>query len=631
MKPTLQTTTSPRLAALLLTLTASSGGQAADPAFWSWAAKPPMGWNSWDCFATTVTEAQTKVQADYLADHLLSHGWEYVVVDIQWYEPDADSFNYRQNATLTMDDWGRLMPAPNRFPSAANGVGFKALADYVHQKGLKFGIHLMRGIPRQAVRENTPVKGTNVHARDIANPASICPWNPDMFGVDMTRPGAQSYYDSVFDLIASWGVDYVKVDDISRPYQEHAMEIEAVRRAIDQTGRPMVLSLSPGETALTEAEHVQQHANLWRISDDFWDSWPALYAQFERLRKWNPHRGPGHWPDADMLPLGILDLGRRSTRFTPDEQVTLMTLWSIARSPLMHGGDMTKMDESTLALLTNDEVLAVNQDSTGNRPLFHRGNEIAWVAGVPGSTDRYLAVFNAPEQHRILEEHALFASPLVTRETPGHGVTIDVDLSGARRLYLVATDGGDGNFADHVDWVRPRVITGDGERSLTQMKWRAARTGWQEVRIGRGAEGRPITVDGREYADGIGAHADSVIEYDLPEGTTRLKAFAALDDRGTRLQGGATVQFYVFTQEPFEAPAATRVTVPLNDLGFTGPVRVRDLWQHRNLGRFMTEFAPEIASHGAGLYRLSGVRIDYPSSSPDPVSKAPIGPMGTMK
>ena len=173
-----------------------------------------MGWNSWDCFATTVTEAQTKAQADYMAEHLARHGWNIVTVDIQWYEPQARSFNYRKGASLVMDDWGRLWPATNRFPSAANGIGFKALADYVHGKGLKFGVHLLRGIPRQAVAANAPIKGTAYHAADIADTNSVCRWNTDMYGVDMTKPGAQEYYDSVFALFAAWGVDFVKVDDI---------------------------------------------------------------------------------------------------------------------------------------------------------------------------------------------------------------------------------------------------------------------------------------------------------------------------------------------------------------------------------------------------------------------------------
>ena len=181
---------------------------------------------------------------------------------------------------------------------------------------------------------------------------------------------AQAYYDSVIQLCSDWGVDYLKVDDISRPYHDNEAEIAAVRRAIDRvsarSGRPIVLSLSPGETPLSAAEHVKRHANLWRISDDFWDDWAALREQFTRLARWNPHRGAGHWPDADMLPLGVLACGSRSTRLSPDEQITLMTLWCIARSPLMHGGDMTKMDDFTLSLLTNDEVLAVNQRSSGN-------------------------------------------------------------------------------------------------------------------------------------------------------------------------------------------------------------------------------------------------------------------------
>jgi len=357
-----------------------------------------MGWNSWDCFATTVTEAQTKAQADAMAAKLASHGWNLITVDIQWYEPGATGFNYRKGAPLTMDGFGRLLPAPNKFPSSADGAGFKPLADYVHGRGLKFGLHLMRGIPRQAVEQNLPILGGAHRAADIADRNRLCPWNTDMFGVDLTKPGAPDYYDSVFALIASWGVDFVKVDDISRPYHANEAEIEAVRRAIDRTGRPMVLSLSPGETALDAADHVQRHANLWRISDDFWDKWPLLVEQFERLRKWAPFAGPGHWPDADMLPLGTLDLGRRQTRFTPVEQRTMLTLWCVARSPLILGADLTKLDDATLALLTNDEVVAVDQHSERNRQLFARDGFIGWIADVPGSPDKYLAVCNMRDQ-----------------------------------------------------------------------------------------------------------------------------------------------------------------------------------------------------------------------------------------
>ncbi|MEI9903884.1 MAG: glycoside hydrolase family 27 protein [Asticcacaulis sp.] len=251
----------------------------------------------------------------------------------------------------------------------------------------------MRGIPRLAVEQNLPVLGTSFHAQDIANTASTCPWNPDMYGVDMSKPGAQAYYDSVFRLFATWGVDFVKMDDMSRPYDAHAAEIEAAHTAIMRCGRPMMLSLSPGETPLARAEHVRNYAQMWRISDDFWDEWPLLKAQFTRLEAWNTFRVPGHWPDADMLPLGRLALGARDSRFTPDEQKTLMTLWSIARSPLVMGGDLRALDQATLDLLTNDEVLAVNQRSHGNRPWWFADDIHVWTASAEDG-GHYLALFN---------------------------------------------------------------------------------------------------------------------------------------------------------------------------------------------------------------------------------------------
>ena len=380
--------------------------QAAEPAiptvpqlpYHQWAPTPPMGWNSWDCFGTQVTEAQTKENADYMATNLAKHGWQYIVVDIQWYEPHSQGYWYKAGAPLDMDENGRLLPASTKFPSAAEGKGFKPLADYVHGKGLKFGIHLMRGIPRQAVEKKSPILGTNHTAADIADKKDICRWNPDMWGVDMSKPGAQEYYDSVFALIANWGVDFVKVDDLSAPY--HQAEIEGIRKAIDKTGRPMVLSTSPGETPLADGEHVATHANMWRMSNDFWDSWKALKEQFERCRKWAPFSGPGHFPDADMLPIGNVRAFQKDgwTNFTKDEQYTLMTLWAISRSPLMMGGNLPKNDPFTLSLMTNDDVLEVNQHSTGGKQLSSKDDLIIWTANLPDSADKYLAVFNARDR-----------------------------------------------------------------------------------------------------------------------------------------------------------------------------------------------------------------------------------------
>lgn len=359
------------------------------------APRPPMGWNSWNSFATTINEQQALETARIMQAKLLPFGYDILTIDIQWYEPEAKSYTYNREPMPAMDGHGRLIPAPNRFPSSANGAGFKPIADRVHAMGLKFGVHLMRGIPRLAVKRNLPVLGTSVRAQDIADTASICPWNPDMYGVDMAKPGAQAYYDGVFRLFAQWGVDFVKMDDMSRPYDAHAAEIEAAHKAIRASGRPIVLSLSPGETPVPRADHVRRHAQMWRISDDFWDEWAMLEAQFTRLENWAPHCAPGGWPDADMLPLGRLALGERDTKFTPDEQRTLMTLWSIARSPLIMGGDLRHLDAATLALLTNRAVLAVNQASHGNRPHFIADGCRIWSARPDAAPrDRYLALFN---------------------------------------------------------------------------------------------------------------------------------------------------------------------------------------------------------------------------------------------
>jgi len=360
---------------------------------------PPMGWNSWNSFATTITEAQTLEQAAILQRELLPAGYDILTVDIQWYEPEANGYEYNRRPVPAMDAHGRLLPAPNRFPSSRDGRGFRPLADRIHALGLRFGVHLMRGIPRLAVERNLPVLGVDVRARDIADTSSVCSWNGDMYGVDMSRPGAQAYYDSVFAQLAPWGVDFVKVDDLCRPYDAHAAEIEGIARAIARCGRPMILSMSPGETPLPRAEHARRHAQMWRVSDDFWDDWTMLEAQFTRLENWNPFMGDGRWPDADMLPLGRLALGERDTRFTPDEQRTLMTLWSIARSPLIMGGDLRHLDEATKALLTNPEVIAVNQGSRANRPHFLEDGVRVWSARAADG-DWYLALFNTGAEAR---------------------------------------------------------------------------------------------------------------------------------------------------------------------------------------------------------------------------------------
>lgn len=366
---------------------------------------PPMGWNSWLCYATTVCEAEVRATADYMARHLRQHGWEYIVIDALWYGPHPVAGTYRENVAMEMDAYGRWLPAVNRFPSAADGAGFKPLADDLHRLGLKFGIHLMRGIPRQAVAQNTSVLRTPYRAQDIADTAEFCPWNPDMYGMNLSHPGAQAYYDSVAALCAEWGIDYIKADDMGTPYYPN--HVAAFSQAIRKRGRDIVLSISPGlGMSVQNAAHLKAHNELWRITADLWDRWEpevkdstGLKNQFDAARQWAEHIGPGHWPDLDLLPLGRIGpsphIGSdRLTRLTRDEQIMLMTLWVIFRSPLMFGGNLTSVDEFTLSLLTNTEVLAVHRSSMNNREVFARGDHIAWSADVPDSADKYLALFN---------------------------------------------------------------------------------------------------------------------------------------------------------------------------------------------------------------------------------------------
>ena len=364
---------------------------------------PPMGWNSWDCYGAAVTEADVRRNAEYMAKYLKPYGWEYVVVDIQWYQPTAVNHQYEPFSSLTMDAYGRLTPALNRFPSAVDGAGFKPLADYVHSLGLKFGIHIMRGMPRMAAHNHLPIWGSEHACHHAADPNSICAWNPDMYGLRCETEAARAYYESIFDLYAQWGVDFIKCDDIAREYPHCAKEIELISACAKGCGRDMVLSLSPGPAPLEQAEHLKRHANMWRITDDFWDRWDLLKNMFERAQKWCIHADPGHWPDADMLPVGALrqcDDPDEWTHFTQAEQRTMMTLWSMMRSPLMIGAELSKNDEFTLKLLTNADVLAICRESFCGHPLLTTDAESIWLAPRHDGGGVYVALFNLSDEAR---------------------------------------------------------------------------------------------------------------------------------------------------------------------------------------------------------------------------------------
>ncbi len=385
---------------------------------------PPMGWNSWDSYGLTVTETQFRANVDVLKTKLKPFGWQYAVVDEGWYFFNPQDRGTPEKLTYAIDRYGRYVPVAARFASAGKEAGagaaspgllaariedtsFVALGNWVHAQGLKFGIHIIRGIPKVAVERNLPVEGSSFHAQDVADTADACPWDPTSWGVKDDAAG-QAWYDSLLRQYAGWGVDYLKVDCIAdHPYK--VSEIRQIHRAIAKSGRAMVLSLSPGPTQLAHAEEVGSLANMWRISDDVWDRWQkapeqtiefpqSVKAQFARLAAWQTYAKPNNWPDADMLPMGELkpspgDGKPRTSRLTPEEQRTQVTLWAIARSPLILGANLTLLDPPTMALLTNADLIRVNQTATHSSQVLQDGDLVAWRADLPGG-EKAIGLFN---------------------------------------------------------------------------------------------------------------------------------------------------------------------------------------------------------------------------------------------
>jgi alpha-galactosidase len=415
-------------AVFLLTVSASAPAQRSIQS-------PPMGWNSWDAYGLTITEAQFRANVSVLKTKLLPFGWRYAVIDEGWFFENPEARSTPEKLHYAIDPYGRYVPVPARFPSAKpapgplyadSGTGavplyklpatiedtsFAELGRWVHAQGLQFGIHIVRGIPRASVERNLPVEGSAFHAQDLADQTDACPWDPTNWGIKNNAAG-QAWYDSLLRQYAAWGVDLLKVDCIAdHPYKED--EIRMIRRAIDKTGRPMVLSLSPGPTALEHAPAVSELATMWRISEDVWDVWDSkpgvtfpqsLKGQFARAQAWSElDIAPGHWPDLDMLPLGELRPSPgwgdpRHTRLTPGEQRTLLTLWAMKQSPLILGANLTLLDDATLRLLTNRDLLRIDQqgEGGGHIQLDDHSDLRVWAARVrkSGAEKTVIALFN---------------------------------------------------------------------------------------------------------------------------------------------------------------------------------------------------------------------------------------------
>ena len=566
-------------AAMLLAL-APVQAQTEDMAtFRTWAQTPPMGWNSWDCYYSSVTEKEVLQNAQYLVDHdLVKHGWEYVVVDIRWYcnHPSLGGGNYNQKGTqgYVLDEYGRYLPSPTRFPSAMNnGVneGFKALADKLHAMGLKFGIHIMRGVPKSVVGSSKyKLKGSESTAwsKVYNGTTSPCTWLKDNLLVQNNDYG-QLYYNSIMDLYASWGVDFIKIDDLSRPF--YTDEIHMIRKAIDQTSRPIVLSISPGKTQYQYAQECLDNANMWRMMDDLWDNWSSVDAVFNEANEWSKYSRPGNYADCDMLPLGqiamtIADKGYtnadagRWTKLTENEQLTMMSLWGICHSPLFFGGEMTKNDEFTNSLLTNEEYHKMHKYAVDAHQVENDedNGQVAWTSTDPDTGNKYLALFQRDNTRWIVGNKALYKSEVVAYTTDGHAVDVDIEWpEGSKTLVLVVDDGGDNYNYDHGDWLNPTLVLRDGTEVELTGKFKSryyTNSYFNKVTENKNvSSGGKMKVLGESYDRGFSTDANAALFFTIPDtlDVVRFKAKGAADDSGIGQTNSTTsIRFMVFNQNP---------------------------------------------------------------------------------
>lgn len=583
-KNTLKRIVAPVLVALM-TLTANAQESSIET-FRTWAPTPPMGWNSWDCYYSSANEKVVMDNARYIAEKGLDeYGWEYVVLDIRWYanHPSLGGGNYNQRGDqdCVLDEYGRYLPSPSRFPSCmVDGVnqGFKAMADSIHRMGLKFGIHIMRGLPKYILNNPSAYKlkgsESTPWSQVYTNTTPECTWLKDNLTIQNNEAG-QLYYNSIFDLYAEWGVDFIKIDDLSRPF--HTDEIRMIRKAIDQTGRPIVLSLSPGKTQFEYAQDCLDNANMWRMMDDLWDTWSGVDLVFREAAEWAQYARPGNYADCDMLPLGhiaatIGDPGYCSadkghwTNLTQDEQYTVMTLWGICHSPLFFGGDMTKNDDFTNSLLTNEEYHQMHKYGVEAHEVSTNedNGHTVWTSIDPATGNRYLALFNRATTRWVEGSKALYCSETVAYTTDGHAVEVDIKWpEGSKQLVLVVDDGGDNYNYDHGDWINPTLVLADGsEVELTGKYLTRTYTASYFNRVNENKNvdhGGAMKVLGQTYQRGFSTDANAALFFTIPDDmeVVRFKALAAADDSGIGQTGSTTtLRFMVFDQNPITSETA---------------------------------------------------------------------------
>ncbi|MDR1368549.1 MAG: NPCBM/NEW2 domain-containing protein [Dysgonamonadaceae bacterium] len=593
------------------------GQDGSEPAYRKWALTPPMGWNSWDCFNAGATETQILQNAEYMRDHLKEYGWEYIVLDIRWYVAESANY-YIQPATYSLDEWGRYVPPTVRFPN-----GFKSMADKIHAMGLKFGIHIMRGLPKEAAHRKLPVKGANgVTCDQISNNEMECPWLQDNYKV-INNENGQLYYNSIFDLYAEWGVDFVKVDDISRPFHED--EIQMVREAIDRSGRPIVLSLSPGKTDLQYADKVGNYANMWRMTDDLWDRWKDIYAIFERARKWAPYCRPGCYPDADMIPIGALDYAsdftsHRYSKLTDNEQKTLMNLWGVIHSPLMFGGNLPANTEKELQLMTNRDLIAMNQYGVDAREIYNESGKVVWASMNPATGEHYACLFNLKGSagEKYSTEGATHTTQVIAYTLPYEDVEINIP-TGINQITLLCDDAEDGNDYDHGDWINARFVLDNGDEVfITEddiIHYDVDDSFYKYIKINKNLFDGALKVAGTEYFNGIACHAHTRVNLRVPpiagRQVVKFKSRCGVDASAGG-NNATSMRFMIFLFDPtgneLMPNSAVPVALPLTELGFSPnqECRITDGWSKEVLGVYKNdEFRPELEAHQSGFYIIT--------------------------
>lgn len=374
---------------------------------------PPRGWNSFDSYGAYCHEAGALANLEVFAEKLAPHGYEFFTIDIAWYaeyplRPGTLYPAIGQGEQLHLDSWGRPLPSKTYFPN-----GFEKLIARAHTLGVKFGLHLMRGIPRQAVLEDLPILGTDFRASEVANREDVCSWgNHHMWGMHHSHPGAQAYYDSLLKLLADWGVDFIKYDDIT----PHPQDMAAVRTAIERSGRPMVLSLSPGNQVSPSRRSDYEPGDAVRITGDVWDDRCYFDFSLQAWDAWSGETGLGYWIDLDMIPFGKLKVMNppkfqgpemendaafagigtaRDCKLTLPQKRTFMTMQAMAASPLIMGGDLPQTSDEDFQLITHPDILACNANGViGRRIALHGPTQIWHAPDQSGDGSGWFAVFN---------------------------------------------------------------------------------------------------------------------------------------------------------------------------------------------------------------------------------------------